>query len=111
MLTAGGASLNFGDLSNRSERTCCSRLWGAVAGVLGLPQELCEPRIRAQSYLLMTLFAFEFRVEHELDWDTEHERYRKDSFMCWKITVIRGVSDCGTQPGHPPPPARRTSKE
>ena len=28
-------------------------------------------------------------------------RYRKDSFMCWKTTVIHGVSDCGTQPGPP----------
>lgn len=37
-LLAGGASLNFGDLSNRLERDCCSRLWGAVAGVLGLPK-------------------------------------------------------------------------
>lgn len=47
----------------------------------------------------MTLFTFEFRVEHELDCDTEHMRYHKDSFICWKTTVIQGVSHCGTQPG------------
>lgn len=50
----------------------------------------------------MTLFTFEFRVEHEPDWDMRHMRYCKDSFMYWKTTIIQGVSDGGTQPVPPP---------
>lgn len=77
-------------------------LWSGCRGA-GPLQELCELHIHAQSYLLMTLFTFEFRVDQELDWDTENIRYSKNSLKCWKTTVTQGVSDCDTQPGPCPP--------